>query len=110
MVVEELVTSAPSGSDPAAACANARPPTKHSHVFWPDGRFHFYDESESEVDYGRWVLLDDHTVKIGDPPDSTFTFSVTGEDLSLTPIVPSDFSVPNDLFACAEELARGLAA
>src|SRR5688572_3798712 len=38
-VLEELVTVMPSGTDPAVACANAKPPLKHSHTFWPDGRF-----------------------------------------------------------------------
>jgi hypothetical protein len=99
-VVEELVTVMPSGSDPAAACADAKPPLKHSHTFWPDGRVNSYDERENEVDHGRWVLIDDHTVRIGDPPEAIFTFAVSGDQLSLTPTVPSDCTTPD----CIEDM------
>jgi hypothetical protein len=89
-VIEELVTTLPLSTDPQNACANAKPPTKHSHTFWPDGRFNSYDENEAEVDHGQWILIDDHTVKIGDPPEAVFTFSVNGDKLSLTPVIPTN--------------------
>ena len=88
-VIGELI--APGASlDPTNPCAAALPPTQHSHTFWPDGRFNSYDENDREVDYGRWMLVDDHTLKIGEPvPDAVFAFTVQGDKLSLTPIPPA---------------------
>jgi len=95
LVITEVIEggengTVPSGWDPAKPCANALPPFKHSHTFWPDGRFNSYDENDAEVDRGKWVRVDDSTVKIGDPPRGIFKWSVTGNELLLTPVPPVD--------------------
>jgi len=83
----------PKDWDPKEPCANAKPPIAHSHTFWSDGRFNSYDENEQTVDFGRWALVDDHTVRIGEPdPDAGFTFTVSGNELRLEPIIPPDCS------------------
>ncbi len=88
MVISELVTEVSTGAgvDP---CANALPPVKHSHTFWPDGTFNSYDENEKEADWGTWSLVDSDTVEIGAPPTtSRFDFIVHGDKLQLTPVIP----------------------
>ena len=87
-VLEELITG---NADPADPCANAKPPTNHSHTFWPDGRFNSYDENEGEVDSGRWMLVDDDTMRIGEPsPMAEFDFAIQRNSLTLTPVIPAD--------------------
>jgi hypothetical protein len=104
-VLPELVgdnDAMPSGWDPADPCATALPPTKHSHTFWPDGRFNSYDQNEQQVDRGRWTLMDVDTVKIGDPrPRVDFRFSVEGDKLSLTPVIEPGCTTG----ACLEDLS-----
>jgi hypothetical protein len=87
--IGELVSGTPPpGPDP---CVNALPPTVHSHTFWPDGRFNSYDQHEAEVDFGKWVLVDLDTIKIGEPEaDAEFTFEVREDQLQLTPVIPTD--------------------
>jgi hypothetical protein len=91
IVISELVSGTAASFDPANPCADARPPSRHSHTFWPDGRFNSYDENEEEVDFGRWILVDGDTAKIGEPaPEAVFDFDVEGDKLSLTPVPPAD--------------------
>ena len=101
-VVTELVET---GFDPADPCAKALPPIKHSHTFWPDGRFNSYDENEQEVDFGRWELVDDDTARIGDPPKAEFDFVVTGDQLSLVPIIADDCTTPECPFVLGWQFA-----
>ena len=50
----------------AHPCASAKPPTAHSHTFWADGTFNSYNENGQQVDDGTYVIVDDHTLRIGD--------------------------------------------
>jgi hypothetical protein len=77
----------PATYNPAQPCADALPPTAHSHTFWPHGRFNSYDETGQEVDNDAYVLIDDHTFSMGDPA-TTFQFSVTGETIAFDVVVP----------------------
>jgi hypothetical protein len=79
----------PSDWDPKHPCANALPPTPHSHTFWPNGMFNSYDERGNQVDDGPWAIVDDHTFTIG---ASTFRYSIVGDALMFEPVVPADCS------------------
>jgi hypothetical protein len=76
----------PADYDPAHPCADAQPPTEHSHTFWPSGMFNSYDENGQQVDDGTYTLIDDHTFMIGS--SGTFTFSVTGDKIAFDVVIP----------------------
>ena len=71
----------------AHPCANAKPPTAHSHTFWADGTFNSYNENGQQVDDGTYVIVDDHTLRIG---DWTFHYLVAADTISFDPVVPRD--------------------
>lgn len=75
--------------DPTHPCANALPPTPHSHTFWPNGTFNSYDEHDQQVDDGPWAIVDDHTFTIG---NSRFTYAIDADQLRFEPVVPADCS------------------
>jgi hypothetical protein len=77
----------PADWDPNHPCADALPPTPHSHTFWPDGTFNSYDESDQQVDDGTWLIVDSTTFSIG---NSQFSYSIVGDDLMFEPVVPAD--------------------
>ena len=79
----------PADWDPAHPCANALPPTPHSHTFWPNGMFNSYDENGNQVDDGLWAILDGKTFTIG---KSTFAYAIAGNTLRFEPVVPADCS------------------
>ena len=56
----------PATWDPSKPCADAKPPTAHSHSFWADGTFNSYDEDGNQVDDSRYRIIDDDTVQIGE--------------------------------------------
>jgi hypothetical protein len=66
--LQELLDASVASSnwDPANPCAHARPPTEHSHTFWPDGTFNSYDESGEQVDEAPYAVQGDR-VTIGNP-------------------------------------------
>ena len=88
----------PSTWDPKHPCAQAMPPTKHSHTFWADGRFNSYDETGRQVDDGNYEL---------DGPDIlrmsgwTWTYRVDNDQLTLDPILPVTCDTPE----CVGDLA-----
>jgi hypothetical protein len=94
--VTELIKGVPeNGSlpetwDPSHPCANAKPPTEHSHTFWPDGMFNSYDENNQQVDDGPYTIIDDHTFAIG---STTFSYRITnGDTLMMEPVIPAPCS------------------
>jgi hypothetical protein len=109
-VVSELIIGGenglPAGWDPANPCANAKPPIKHAHTFWPDGRFNSYDEQENTVDNGRWLLVDADTIKIGEPnPGAEFNFAIQGDQLRLAPVIPKECTTPDCLDSLSWQFA-----
>src|SRR5207249_11896313 len=50
----------------AESANTVRPPTAHTHTFWADGTFSSYNENGQQVDDGTYVIVDDHTLRIGD--------------------------------------------
>jgi hypothetical protein len=79
----------PADWNPGHPCANALPPTPHSHTFWPNGMFNSYDENGNQVDDGPWAILDGKTFTIG---NSTFAYAIAGNTLRFEPVVPADCS------------------
>jgi hypothetical protein len=84
----------PSSWDPMHPCAHARPPTKHSHTFWADGSFNSYDENERQVDDGPYQIDAPDTLRMG---DWTWTFHVSGDQLTLDPVLPAECGSPECL-------------
>jgi len=82
----------PANYDPGHPCADALPPTAHSHTFWPDGRFNSYDQHGQQVDEESYRLLDANTFRMGDVVAIAFRFTVANDRLSLAPVVPADCS------------------
>jgi hypothetical protein len=77
----------PADWDPAHPCANAPPPTPHSHTFWRDGTFNSYDETGQQVDDGTWELVDPTTLSIN---ASKFKFAIIDNNsLSFEPADPA---------------------
>jgi hypothetical protein len=66
-------------------CADARPPTEHSHTFWADGRFNSYDENGNQVDDGTYTT-DGDVLTMG---DWAWTYHITDDQLTLDPILPN---------------------
>jgi hypothetical protein len=88
--LSELVEGVPENGplpatwDPKHPCADALPPTTHSHTFWADGRFNSYDQTGRQVDDGTWTATTD-TLTIG---DWSWRYRIDGNRLALDPIVP----------------------
>ncbi len=76
----------PSRWDPTRPCADALPPTPHSHTFWADGTFNSYDERGNQVDDDRWVIIGERMLTIG---NSTFSYAISGDALMFEPVVPA---------------------
>ena len=88
--VGELIKGVPENGplpatwDPSHPCANAKPPTEHSHTFWDGGTFNSYDENGNQVDEDSYRIINDNTVQID---DVTFHYSITnGDTLMLSPL------------------------
>ena len=90
--ITELVEGVPENGplpttwDPKHPCAEAKPPTEHSHTFWADGTFNSYDEAGRQVDDGTWALVDGGHFRIG---EWTFKYAISGDELRFEPVVPS---------------------
>lgn len=91
----------PEDYDPAHPCADALPPTEHSHTFWPDGSFNSYDQNGQQVDDGPYRLVDDHTFSIGEPVPMLFHFTVTGDSIAFDVVIPTSCTSED----CIHELA-----
>lgn len=63
------------------AGAHARP---HSHFFTPEGLFGSVDDRGRKVDDGRYRIIDEHHVRIG---DAAFRYSIDGDTLTLRPVI-----------------------
>jgi hypothetical protein len=57
----------------------------HSHFFDEFGNFGSVDQHEQQVDDGSYVIVDDHTMRIG--KSATFGYDVTGNTLTLEPAI-----------------------
>jgi hypothetical protein len=57
---------------------------EHSHVFGADGRFSSLDGAGRQVDFGRWAVVDDDTVEIGDAR-VRFDYTIADDRLTLEP-------------------------
>jgi hypothetical protein len=75
----------PDSWDVKNPCANAKPPTEHSHTFWADGTFNSYDENGRQVDDGSWAVVDARHFTIG---DATFEYSIDADELQMRPVEP----------------------
>jgi hypothetical protein len=84
----------PSTWDPRHPCAMAKPPTRHSHTFWADGRFNSYDENERQVDDGDYEIVGSDVLRIG---DWSWTYHVIDDQLTLDPILPTECVTPDCL-------------
>jgi hypothetical protein len=70
-------------------CAGARP-QRHFHFFTETGQFGSLDQHRQQVDDGPYTVEGD-TLHIGNqPPGGTWTFTVTGNQLALTPVIDND--------------------
>jgi len=89
--VGELIEGVPENGplpktwDPSRPCASAKPPTAHSHTFWADGSFNSYNENGQQVDEGTYVILDDHTLTIG---NERFRYTVVGNTIAFDVVIP----------------------
>ena len=81
--------------DPAKPCKGAVP-RDHAHFFRSNGAFGSLDWQGNQVDDGQYRIIGDHALWIGDgepaAQDVTFTFEISGDDLTLTPVIPTDCS------------------
>ena len=80
----------PANWDPSDPCADAKPPTEHSHTFWPDGEFNSYDQNGQQVDNGPYKIVNDHTFTIGDRTPTTFHYWIRGDTIMFDVVVPKD--------------------
>jgi hypothetical protein len=67
-------------------CSGARP-QRHFHFFAASGAFGSLDQHEQQVDDGTWELVDAQTLRIN---DGTFRFEVSGDRLTLTPLITDE--------------------
>jgi hypothetical protein len=88
--VGELIKGVPENGplpatwDPSHPCANAKPPTEHSHTFWDGGTFNSYDENGNQVDSDSYRIINDNAVRIG---NVTFHYRIiNGDTLMLSPV------------------------
>jgi hypothetical protein len=68
-------------------CEGAKPPFVHSHFFDAEGRFGSLDENESQVDEGRYEIIDSRTIRIGGDEGVAFHYKIEGETLTLSPVL-----------------------
>jgi hypothetical protein len=100
-VITETIEGVPENAplpktwDPSQPCANAKPPTEHSHTFWADGTFNSYDENGRQVDDGTYQIVDDHTLAIG---DMRFSYTTVGDTIAFDVVIPKP---------CTSEKCRG---
>jgi hypothetical protein len=78
------VTDADQVKDPRHPCRGAKP-VEHSHFFTDEGQFGSLDDTGQQVDDGTYRLVDSKTVVIG---KITFHYAVTGDTLTLDPVLP----------------------
>ena len=76
----------PTGT-PQIPCADAKPPTEHSHTFWPDGEFNSYDQNGQQVDDGPYKIVNDHTFTIGDRTPTTFHYWIRGDTIMFDVVI-----------------------
>jgi hypothetical protein len=82
----------PASWDPKHPCADARPPTEHSHTFWADGTFNSYDQNGQQVDDGSYRIVNDHTFIIGGGTPMTFHYLVNGDTIKFRLVMPKECS------------------
>lgn len=70
--------------DPARPCGGSVA-RLHSHFFTADGAFGSRDENGRQVDDGRYELVGNDVLKIG---NVSFHYKISGDDLRLTPEIP----------------------
>jgi hypothetical protein len=82
--------------DPAKPCKGAIA-RDHAHVFGSNGAFESLDWRGMQVDGGTYRIIGDDSLFIGDgvvgqptAQDVTFRFQISGDDLTLTPVIPAD--------------------
>jgi hypothetical protein len=68
-------------------CEGAKPPFVHSHFFDSEGRFGSLDENESQVDEGRYEVIDNQTIRIGGDRGVDFHYEIDGNKLKLSPVL-----------------------
>jgi hypothetical protein len=70
-------------------CSGARP-QRHFHFFTEGGAFGSLDQHREQVDDGPYTV-DGDTLHIGDESwGGTWTFAITGNQLSLTPVISDE--------------------
>ncbi len=70
-------------------CSDARP-QRHFHFFDASGAFGSLDQHRQQVDDGPYTVEDD-TLHIGDESwGGTWTFAISGNQLSLTPVITEE--------------------
>lgn len=82
------VTSVDQLADPSHPCRGAVP-LDHEHFFTPSGQFGSLDANGNQVDDGSYDIQDPQTLVVHKEfGDLTFTYTVTGDTLSLIPELP----------------------
>jgi hypothetical protein len=64
-------------------------PQPHSHFFTRDGQFGSIDQNGEQVDDGPYRIVDQGIIHIGSP-GSDFRFKITGDKLTLLPVIDAD--------------------
>lgn len=68
-------------------CQGAVPSRVHSHFFNQSGQFGSVDWRNQQVDNGKYKIINDHTMVIG---QSTFRYSIRGgSELTMHPLIPA---------------------
>lgn len=76
----------------------------HSHTFGQDGSFASYDQSGGKVDDGNFIVVDDHTFTLDDPPVRV-QYKIIGGKAAFTVVPPVCKSKP-----CREAYAHVISA
>lgn len=80
----------PASWDPSHPCADAKPPTEHSHTFWADGAFNSFDQNGQQVDDGQYKLVNDHTFIFPGSIPITMHYRIQGDTIMFDPVIPKN--------------------
>jgi hypothetical protein len=74
----------------ADVCQGAKP-QQHSHFFTKDGKFGSVDQTEQQVDDGRYRVVDERTFRLGSGRHTeTFHYRIVGgNQLTMEPAIPA---------------------
>ena len=99
-LVEEFGTgnAAQSHQDSDDPCQGINGRLKHDHVFYEDGRFASLNQNGEFVDDGHYKIVDERTIKFGDPPGNLVHFRFSDDRNT----VRFDLEIP-DMDKCSQQ-------